>query len=257
MPSIAGSTVLITGASSGIGRATALAFAAEGARILVCARREDALRELEPDLKRAGAPAVHIFPLDVRDRESVEKTLANLPPEWKNIDILVNNAGLSRGFVKVWDDDPNDWQEMMDTNVLGLLYVTRAVVPGMIARGKGHVISLGSIAGHMTYPNGAVYCASKAAEKSISEGLKIDLLGTPIRVTSVDPGMVETEFSTVRFHGDQKRADKVYERIDPLHGEDIADAIVWAATRPPKVNIHSIVLTPIDQVNPYLYHRHD
>jgi hypothetical protein len=160
-------------------------------------------------------------------------------------------------LAKLYEDDPENWDEMIDTNVKGLLTVTRAVVPGMVTRNAGHVINLGSTAGHLTYANGAVYCATKAAEKSISEGLKIDLMGTVVRVTSVDPGMVETEFSRVRFRGDEERAAKVYEKITPLEPEDIADAIVWAATRPAHVNVHSIVLTTIDQANSTVFHRHD
>jgi 3-hydroxy acid dehydrogenase / malonic semialdehyde reductase len=249
--------VLITGASSGIGRATAYAFAAEGARLLLCARRLDLLLEMETPLMKAGAAAVLLFQMDVRERDRVEQTLAGLPPEWSEIRVLVNNAGLSRGMTKVYEDDPENWEEMIDTNVKGLLYVTKAVVPGMVARGAGHVINLGSVAGYITYANGAVYCASKAAEKAISEGLKIDLMGTPVRVTSVDPGMVETDFSRVRFRGDEDRARKVYERIVPLTAEDVADAIVWSATRPDRVNIQNIVMTTIDQANSVTFHRHD
>jgi NADP-dependent 3-hydroxy acid dehydrogenase YdfG len=167
----------------------------------------------------------------------------------------VNNAGLSRGLEKLYDGSPDDWDEMIDTNVKGLLYVTRAVVPGMVARGKGHVISLGSTAGEITYPNGAVYCATKAAERAISDGLREDVLGTPIRVTSVDPGMVETDFSLVRFHGDAGRAAKVYQGLIPLTPDDVADAIVWAATRPAHVNIARVVMTTIDQANSLLFNR--
>jgi NADP-dependent 3-hydroxy acid dehydrogenase YdfG len=159
-------------------------------------------------------------------------------------------------LAKVYEDDPQNWEEMIDTNVKGLLYVTRTVVPGMVERGRGHVINLGSTAGYMTYANGAVYCATKAAEKSISEGLKIDLMGTPVRVTSIDPGMVETEFSEVRFRGDKERAEKVYQNITPLTPEDVADAIVWAASRPAHVNIHTVVMTTIDQANSVVFHRH-
>ena len=247
-----GRVVLITGASSGIGAATARAFAAEGARLLLCARRLDALRALEPALRDAGAADVLSFALDVADRAAVGAKLGgteSLPEEWRAIDVLVNNAGLSRGLAKLYEDDPKNWEEMLDTNVRGLLYVTRAVVPGMVERGRGHVISLGSTAGHQTYANGAVYCASKAAERVISEGLKLDLMGTPVRVTTVDPGMVETNFSVVRFGGDEERATKVYQNITPLQPEDVAEAIVWAASRPAHVNIHSIVLTSIDQAN--------
>jgi 3-hydroxy acid dehydrogenase / malonic semialdehyde reductase len=255
MASLKGKTVLITGASSGIGRSTAIAFAQEGCRLLVCGRRLDPLEELRQTLVSAGAPAVHTFQLDVQNRSEVEAAIASLPADWSEIDVLVNNAGLSRGLAKVYEDDPQNWEEMIDTNVKGLLYVTRSVVPGMVARGRGHIINLGSTAGYITYANGAVYCATKAAEKSISEGLKIDLMGTPVRVTSVDPGMVETNFSTIRFRGDEERAAKVYQNITPLQPEDVADAIVWAASRPAHVNIHTMVMTTIDQANSMVFHR--
>jgi NADP-dependent 3-hydroxy acid dehydrogenase YdfG len=253
---LSGKIVLVTGASSGIGRATALAFAREGARVAVCARREDRLQELEGELSQAGALGVRSFALDVTQRGVVEQTLAALPPEWSAIDVLVNNAGLSRGLTKVYEDDPENWEEMIDTNIKGLLYVTRAVVPGMVERGRGHVVNMGSTASYITYANGAVYCATKAAEKSMSEGLKIDLMGTAVRVTSIDPGMVETEFSAIRFRGDVERASKVYQNITPLQPEDIADAIVWAASRPQHVNIHTVVMTTIDQANSVVFHRH-
>ncbi|WP_035348839.1 SDR family NAD(P)-dependent oxidoreductase [Edaphobacter aggregans] len=256
MSDLAGQTVLVTGASSGIGRATALAFAREGARLLVCARREERLKELEAELANSGVNAVQSFVVDVQDREAVNAAIAALPAEWSAVDVLVNNAGLSRGLAKMYDDDYRNWEEMIDTNVKGLLYVTRAVVPGMVERGRGHVISLGSTAGHQTYANGAVYCATKAAEKAISEGLKLDLMGTAVRVTSIDPGMVETEFSEVRFRGDTERAEKVYQNITPLRAEDVADAIVWAASRPAHVNIHTILMTSIDQGNSVTFHRH-
>ena len=168
----------------------------------------------------------------MQDREAVERTLADLPEDWKAVDVLVNNAGLSRGLTKLYEDDPQNWEEMIDTNVKGLLYVTRAIVPGMAARGSGHVINLGSTAGHQTYANGAVYCATKAAEKSITEGLRIDAIGKGIRVTSIDPGMVETAFSEIRFRGDQEKAAKVYQNLTPLQPEDVADTILWVATRP-------------------------
>lgn len=253
---MAAKLVFITGASSGIGAATALAFAREGMRLLLCARRADKLEALHADLLAAGAADVRTFVLDVRDREAVNAALKALPTEWQEIDILVNNAGLSRGLSKLQEENnPENWEEMIDTNVKGLLYVTRAVVPGMVRRGQGHVINLGSTAGHMTYANGAVYCATKAAERSISEGLKLDLMGTPVRVTTVDPGMVETDFSKVRFRGDEARAAKVYENVTPLQPSDVADAIVWAATRPAHVNIHEILLTSIDQANSLVIHR--
>ena len=250
-----GKTVLVTGASSGIGRAAALAFGREGSRLVVCARREERLNEVIDELKAAGVET-HGFLLDVRDRSAVNRAIAALPEEWRTIDVLVNNAGLSRGLAKVYEDDPENWEEMIDTNVRGLLYVTRALVPGMVERGRGHVINMGSTAGYITYANGAVYCATKAAEKAISEGLKIDLMGTAVRVTSIDPGMVETEFSEVRFRGDKEKAAKVYQNITTLKPEDIADAMVWAASRPAHVNIHTVVMTTIDQANSVTFHRH-
>jgi 3-hydroxy acid dehydrogenase/malonic semialdehyde reductase len=256
MNSLQGKIVLVTGASSGIGRATALAFAHEGARLLLCARRLERLEELKQPLLEAGAPEVRVFELDVQSRSAVERAIAELPQPWQEIDVLVNNAGLSRGLTKLQEDDPQNWEEMIDTNVKGLLYVTRAVVPGMVSRDRGHVVNLGSTAGYITYANGAVYCATKAAEKAISEGLKIDLMGTAVRVTSVDPGMVETAFSSVRFRGDEQKAEKVYQDITPLKPEDIADAIVWAASRPAHVNIHNILITSIDQANSTVLHRH-
>jgi NADP-dependent 3-hydroxy acid dehydrogenase YdfG len=249
------SVVFITGASAGIGEACAFAFAMEGARLLLAARRIDRMEEAKPKLLTAGATDVHLFSLDVRDYKAVESAIAGLPIEWQAIDILVNNAGLSRGLDKLYQGKIQDWDEMIDTNLKGLLYVTRVVVPGMVQRGKGHVISLGSTAGEITYPNGAVYCATKAAERAISDGLREDVLGTPVRVTSIDPGMVETDFSLVRFHGNAERAAKVYQGLIPLTPADVADAIVWSATRPAHVNIARIVMTPIDQANSLLFNR--
>ena len=253
--SLKGKTVFITGASSGIGAATALAFAAEGARLLLAARRVGKLAEVAAAALERGAEAVHAISLDVRDRKAVEKTIGTLTPEWAAIDVLVNNAGLSRGLDKLYQGKIEDWEEIIDTNVKGLLYVTRAVVPGMVERGRGHVVNMGSTAGEVTYPGGAVYCASKAAERAINDGLRQDLLGTPIRVTTVDPGMVETDFSLVRFHGDAERAAKVYKNIKPLAPEDVAEVIVWAVSRPEHVNIARVLLTPVQQANSLLFHR--
>jgi NADP-dependent 3-hydroxy acid dehydrogenase YdfG len=250
-----GKIVFVTGASSGIGAATALAFAAEGARLLLAARRADKLAEVAAAALQRGAEAVHSITLDVRDRKAVEEAIGALPAEWAAIDVLVNNAGLSRGLDKLYQGSVEDWEEMIDTNVKGLLYVTRAVVPGMVERGRGHVVNLGSTAGELTYPGGAVYCATKAAERAINDGLRQDVLGTPIRVTSVDPGMVESAFSLVRFHGDEERAAKVYKGLKPLTPEDVADAIVWAASRPEHVNIARVLLTPVGQANSLLFHR--
>jgi NADP-dependent 3-hydroxy acid dehydrogenase YdfG len=253
--SLKGKIVFITGASSGIGAATSLAFAAEGARLLLAARRVEKLAEVAAQALERGATAVHSIRLDVRNHRSVQNTIDELPPEWADIEILINNAGLSRGLDKLYMGMIDDWDEMIDTNVKGLLYVTRAVVPGMVVRGRGHVVNLGSTAGELTYPNGAVYCASKAAERAINDGLRQDVLGTPVRVTSVDPGMVETDFSLVRFHGDGERAGKVYKGITPLTPEDVADVIVWAVSRPAHVNIARVLLTPVQQANSLLFHR--
>ena len=253
--SLRGKTVFITGASSGIGEATAYAFAAEGARLLLAARRLDKLTAVADQARAQGSPDVRAFELDVRDQPAVTAAVEGLPAEWAQIDVLVNNAGLSRGLDKLYEGSIEDWEEMIDTNVKGLLYVTRAVVPGMVERKTGHVINLGSTAGELPYPGGAVYCASKAAEKSINDGLRQDLLGTPVRVTSIDPGMVETDFSLVRFHGDEERAAKVYKGLTPLTPEDIADTIVWTAGRPAHVNIARVSITSIHQANSLLFHR--
>jgi 3-hydroxy acid dehydrogenase/malonic semialdehyde reductase len=247
--------VFVTGASAGIGAATAMEFARHGARLLLCARRIEKLQAMDAELRDAGAPDVYSFQLDVRDRAAVKAAIESLPAPWQPIDILVNNAGLSRGLTKMYDDDIDNWDEMIDTNVKGLLYVTRAVVPGMVARNHGHIINLGSIAGHAAYPNGGVYCATKAAEAFLTDGLRIDLNGTAVRVTTIDPGMVETEFSQVRFRGDKERAAKTYANIDPLQPEDIADAILYAATRPAHVTIQTILLCPTAQASAYVITR--
>ena len=236
-------TVFITGASSGIGAACARAFADQGARLILCARRESRLRELAAEL---DVPT-HIIPMDVRNRASVQASVALLGPEWSRVDVLVNNAGLAAGFDHLLDGDPSDWDRMIDTNVKGLLEVTRAVVPHMVTRGHGHVVNIGSIAGRDTYPNGVVYCATKAAVDRITRGLRMELLGTGVKVSTIDPGLVETEFSVVRFHGDAARADEVYADVDPLTPEDVADTVVWVADRPPHVQVSEVVLLAADQ----------
>jgi len=253
--SMKGKIVFVTGASAGIGAATAMEFARHGAKLVLCARRLERLQAMEAELRDAGAADLLLMEMDVRDREAVKRLLTDLPEAWRSIDVLVNNAGLSRGLTKLYEDDIENWEEMIDTNVKGLLYVTRAIVPGMVERNQGHVINLGSIAGHLAYANGGVYCATKAAERFISDGLRIDVNGTAVRVTSIDPGMVETDFSKVRFRGDEGRAAKTYQNVDPLQAEDIADAIVWAATRPAHVSIQSVVLTPTAQANPFVLTR--
>lgn len=250
-----GKIVLITGASSGIGAATALAFAAEGAKLLLAARRAGKMAEVASLALERGAQSVHSVHLDVRSRIAVQRVIDELPEEWAEISVLVNNAGLSRGLDKVYTGKIDDWEEMIDTNVKGLLYVTRAVVPGMVVRGSGHVVNLGSIAGDMSYPNGAVYCGSKAAVRLINDGLRQDLLGTPVRVTAVDPGMVETDFSLIRFHGDQDRAEKVYKGLTPLTAEDVAEVVLWAVKRPAHVNIARVSMTSVDQANTLLFNR--
>ena len=253
--SMNGKIVFITGASSGIGAATALAFADLGAKLLLCARRAEKLEQVASAALARGAAAIHTFELDVRNQPAVQSAIESLPPEWAEIEVLVNNAGLSRGLEKLHQGKIEDWDEMIDTNVKGLLYVTRTVVPGMVARGRGHVVNLGSTAGEIAYPNGAVYCGSKAAERLINDGLREDLLGTPVRVTSVDPGMVETDFSLVRFRGDEERAAKVYKGLTPLRPDDVADVIVWAAMRPAHVNIARVSMTTVHQANSLLFHR--
>ena len=244
--------VLITGASSGIGEACAKVFAQAGAKLILVARRQERLEELAKELINTS---VYPLALDVCDRPSVESALANLPAPWSEIDILINNAGLSRGLNKLQEGDFQDWEEMIDTNIKGVLYLTRSVVPGMINRGRGHVVFLGSTAGHQTYPNGNVYCATKAAVRVISEGLKQDLLGTPVRVSSVDPGLVETEFSQVRFRGDSDRAKTVYQGLTPLTPMDVAEVILFCTTRPSHVNISEVLLMPTDQAGSMLFNR--
>jgi 3-hydroxy acid dehydrogenase / malonic semialdehyde reductase len=255
--SLSDQTVLITGASSGIGRSCAYFFAKAGARLILSARRADKLQALAAELQQSYQTKNLLLPLDVQQAQAVNEAITTLPPEWQNIAVLINNAGLSRGLGKQHEADLQDWEEMIDTNVKGLLYVTRAVVPGMVARAHGHVINVGSVAARYTYPGGSVYCATKAAVKVLSEGLKIDLHGTPIRVTNIEPGLVETEFSQVRFRGDTSRAEAVYSTTTALTPDDVADAIFYAATRPAHVNISELYLLPTDQSSGTLIHRRD
>lgn len=255
MVSIKDKIVLITGASSGIGEACARVFAQAGAKLILNARRQERLDQLADGLRKKQGCELLLMPLDVCDRSAVQSALDTLPAAWSAVDILINNAGLSRGLDKLHEASIQDWEEMIDTNIKGLLYMTRAIAPGMVSRGKGHIINIGSIAGHMTYPGGSVYCATKAAVKSISEGLKQDFLGTPVRVSSVDPGLVETEFSIVRFHGDTERANKVYEGLTALTPDDVADVVFFCATRSPHVNINEVILMPTDQASPTLVNR--
>lgn len=250
-------TVLITGASAGIGAACARAFARAGARLALAARRADRLDALAAEVEAAHGTAVLRLSLDVRDREAVLGALGALPEPWSDVRVLVNNAGMGRGLEPLHEGDPAEWEEMIDTNVKGALYAIRAVVPGMVARGSGHVVNLGSVAGHEVYPGGAVYCATKHALDAITRGLRMDLLGTGVRVSTVDPGMVETEFSVVRFRGDRARAGGVYRGMTPLTADDVADAVLWAATRPPHVNVDQIVVKPTDQASAARVHRRE
>jgi 3-hydroxy acid dehydrogenase / malonic semialdehyde reductase len=248
-------TILITGATSGIGAACARAFAAAGARLILVARRAERLRTLAEQLGERHGTECHTLTLDVREVGVVTHMLTELPAEWSGVEVLVNNAGLARGLEPLPEGDVRDWEEMIDTNVRGVLAVTRAVVPGMVERGRGHVVNIGSTAGHEVYPGGVVYCATKHALGAITRGLRMDLLGTGVRVSAVDPGMVETEFSVVRFHGDQERADRVYAGLTPLSPDDVADAVLWVTTRPPHVNIDEIIVKPTDQASSTQVHR--
>jgi NADP-dependent 3-hydroxy acid dehydrogenase YdfG len=246
---------LITGATSGIGEATAHAFASAGWDVIVTGRRAERLKTLKEELKSAHGVDVLTLAFDVRDAHQVAASLGTLPGRWRAIDVLVNNAGLAAGLDLLDQGDPGDWEQMIDTNIKGLLWVTRVVAPLMIERGCGHIVNIGSIAGRQVYEKGAVYCATKHAVNALSQGMRIDFLKHGIRVTEIRPGMVETEFSQVRFHGDTARAMAVYEGVNPLSGDDIAEAIVWAATRPPHVNVDEITITPQQQANAYYTFR--
>ncbi|OZI10034.1 NAD(P)-dependent oxidoreductase [Siphonobacter sp. BAB-5385] len=243
-------TAFITGATSGIGRATALAFAELGYRLLLHGRRQERLDELKEELQ--GRVDVHTLNFDVRYREDVEEAFASVPESWQEIDILVNNAGNAHGLGPIQENDPDDWDAMIDGNVKGILYVSKLVMPGMIARRSGHIINISSVAGKQTYPNGTVYCASKSAVESISQGMRMDLNPFGVKVTNIAPGAVETEFSLVRFKGDEKRADLVYQGFTPLSAEDIAETITFVVTRPPHVVLADILIFPTAQASAML-----
>ena len=249
--------VFVTGASSGIGAACAREFARYGARLLVAARRLDRLAALQEELLELGAPAARAEQLDVRDAEAVARLVQNLPEEWQEIEVLVNNAGLSRGLSPLHKGLLDDWNEMIDTNVKGLLYVNRAVVPLMVRRGRGTVVHIGSIAGHEVYPGGNVYCGTKHAVRGITGALRLDLLGSGVRVCSIDPGMVETEFSEVRFHGDRERAAAVYRGTTALSAQDVAEVVYFAASRPDHVDLAEVLLLPTDQASATSVHRRE
>ena len=244
-------TALITGATSGIGEATARRFGALGYRLILTGRRSHRLEAVKRAIETEHKTEILALSFDIRERAAVERAIAGLPDTWKQIDILVNNAGLAAGLEHIDEGDPDDWERMIDTNVKGLLYITRQVAPLMIASGSGHIVNIGSIAGRQTYENGAVYCASKHAVNALSQGMRIDLLKHGIKVSQIRPGMVDTEFSTVRFHGDQARADAVYKGITPLTGDDIARVVEWIATLPPHMNINDIEVMPDRQADAF------
>lgn len=239
---------LITGASSGIGEACARKFAEGGYSLILTARRAEKLAELKAELEAEGTK-VKTLTFDVRDAEAAEKAVDSLEPEWRKIDVLINNAGLALGLDKEYEGDPDDWNTMIDTNIKGLLTMTRLIVPGMVERNEGHVINIGSVAGDAAYAKGNVYCATKAAVKTITDGLRIDLAETAVRVTNLKPGLVETNFSNVRFHGDNQCADNVYKGITPLTGADIADVAFYAASAPKHVQIAEVLILATHQAS--------
>ena len=243
MESLKNKVVLITGASSGIGKACAAAFAKEGANLILTARRLEKLNKLADSLIKENNIKVLTIKIDIRNYENVKKIFSNLPEEWEKIDLLINNAGLARGFSTLYDGEIEHWEEMIDTNIKGLLYVTRQILPNMVKRESGHIINIGSTAGHEVYKNGNVYCATKFAVNALTQSIRIDVLDKNIKVSTVDPGMVRTEFSDVRFSGDKEKVDKVYEGLTPLSAEDVAEAVLFCATRPSHVNINEVILT--------------
>lgn len=249
------SIVLITGASSGIGEACADVFAREGARLILWARRSDRLEAVAARLRSTYHAEVFTATVDVRSRADVEAAVQQIPPQWQSIDVLINNAGLSRGLNPFHRGEHQDWEEMIDTNIKGLIYVSRAILPGMVERARGTVINIASIAGRQPYVGGNVYAATKAAVKMLSDSWQVDLNGTGVRITNIDPGLVETEFSEVRFRGDADRASTVYKGYQPLTGHDIADVALYAATRPPHVSIQDILITPTAQATTTLVHK--
>lgn len=240
-------TILITGASSGIGEGCARKFASQGARLILNSRSTDKLTALAEELKEKYGAECYVMPFDVCNRESAAAALNALPQEWKSIDVLVNNAGLAIGVDKEYEGNLDEWDVVIDTNVKALLSMTRLVVPGMVERGRGHIINIGSIAGDAAYPGGSVYCATKAAVKALSDGLRIDLVDTPLRVTNIKPGLVETNFSVVRFRGDKQKADNVYRGIKPLNGDDIAEVVYFAASAPEHMQVAEILVMPTYQ----------
>jgi 3-hydroxy acid dehydrogenase/malonic semialdehyde reductase len=247
-------TIFITGASSGFGAACARSFAAEGNRLVLTARRIDPLIELQEEL--SGLAEVHIIPLDVRDREAVQGAIESLPEHFREIDVLLNNAGLALGLEPAHQVDLDDWETMVDTNIKGVMYCTRFVLPGMVARNRGHIVNISSAAGNWPYPGGSVYGGTKAFVTQFSRNLRSDLLGTRVRVSCIQPGMAETEFSQVRFKGDEGKAATVYQGTEPLRAEDIAETVRWVVSQPPHVNINTLEMMSIDQAwGPFAVNR--
>ena len=246
---------LITGATAGIGEAIAIKYAHNDINVIISGRRKERLSQLKSKLEKETDSKVLILEMDVTDRKDVEEAIRYIPDDWKKIDILVNNAGLAVGLDKLQEGEVEDWERMIDTNVKGLLYVSRTVVPLMVENGSGHVINIGSMAGKEVYPGGNVYCATKHAVDALTKGLRIDLLGENIKVTQLAPGLVETEFSKVRFKGDEDKAEKVYQGYRPLEGQDIADIAFYLTTLPPHVCINDLVVSTLDQANSYLVNK--
>jgi NADP-dependent 3-hydroxy acid dehydrogenase YdfG len=255
MESLKDKIVFITGASSGIGKACAYAFGKAGANLIINARRKNLIDEIAGDIRKKFGVKVYAYKLDITKRDDVINSIKTLPVEFKNIDILINNAGLARGLSKFYEDNPDGWEEMIDTNVKGLLYATHAVLPIMLERKSGHIINIGSIAGREVYPKGAIYCATKHAVDAITRSLRMDTIDKNILVSTIDAGLVETNFSKVRFHGDEEKAKSIYKGLTPLTGDDIADAVLYCATRPPHVNIAEITLLAARQASATVMHR--
>lgn len=250
-------TAFITGASSGIGMACARAFAAQGYSLILAARRLSVLHTLALELEDAHGVKAHCIELDVRDAKAVEAAVTNLPESFSKIDVLINNAGLAQGMDTIFEADTDDWDRMIDVNLKGLLYVSRFVVARMMRQNSGHVINIGSISSHQVYSGGNVYCATKFAVKALSRAIKMDVHGTPIRVSQVDPGLVNTHYSVVRFKGDQAKADSTYKNMTPLSAEDIADAVLYCVSRPAHINIAEMLVLPTDQTCAHMVHRHE
>jgi NADP-dependent 3-hydroxy acid dehydrogenase YdfG len=255
MESLNGKKIFITGVTSGIGKSCVYALAKEGADLIISARRKNLVDEIASDIKLKYKINVYPFQLDVRKKKEVDEAVKSLPESWKKIDILINNAGLGRGMNRLYEDNPDGWEEMIDTNIKGLLYVTNAVINQMVERKEGHIINIGSIAGLEAYPRGAVYCATKHAVTAITKSLRMDVIDKNIRVSNIDPGLVQTGFSKVRYYGDEEKADAVYKGYIPLSPEDIADAVVYVATRPKHVNIAQMIIFPAVQASSTLVHK--